>query len=522
MGTAFVQRLALAGLLALSAGCAGVAPLRGTGDIDKQIAERGVPQPAWPVPADAGDREAQWLDGPLSLSEAITLAFQRNPAIRSTYAELGIAQADVVEASRFANPTFGYARLAPNGAGRDQVTMSFSIGFTDWLLMPSRRRIASLSFESERERMSSQLLQLRSEVEKAWFGYVSALQVAEMRKLVADAAAAGGEYAERLFDAGNISRRQLALEQAAAGDARIGAIKAAVDAASARAELASLMGISMRESWNVASRLPAPPATDAAPDDIAQQAMISRLDVSAARHQISALDGGLRMTRRWRWLADIELGYERERESDGARISGPTLAWQIPLFNRNDDGVLRSESNLEIARARLSELELAVQNDVALGLARLNLAREIAETYGASLVPARETVVEQTQLEHNYMLVGAFELLEAKRQQFDAYQGYLESVRDYWVARAQLREAAGGVLPGDDRATEPTLGVEAVLPAPSPAPVDHSKTEHSSMDHSQMNHPEMDHTPDDSKDTAPHATDHSQMDHSTPSPGEPK
>jgi cobalt-zinc-cadmium efflux system outer membrane protein len=48
------------------------------------------------------------------------------------------------------------------------------------------------------------------------------------------------------------------------------------------------------------------------------------------------------------------------------------------------------------------------------------------------------------------MLVGVFELLQARRSQLDAYQAYLEAVRDYWIARTDLRKSVGGALPGEN------------------------------------------------------------------------
>ena len=42
------------------------------------------------------------------------------------------------------------------------------------------------------------------------------------------------------------------------------------------------------------------------------------------------------------------------------------------------------------------------------------------------------------------MLVGVFELLQARRSQLDAYQAYVEAVRDYWLAQTDLRRSVGG------------------------------------------------------------------------------
>ncbi len=45
-----------------------------------------------------------------------------------------------------------------------------------------------------------------------------------------------------------------------------------------------------------------------------------------------------------------------------------------------------------------------------------------------------------------------FELIQAKRQEYDAYQSYLEAIRDYWLARTDLLRAVGARLPSESMA----------------------------------------------------------------------
>jgi hypothetical protein len=45
------------------------------------------------------------------------------------------------------------------------------------------------------------------------------------------------------------------------------------------------------------------------------------------------------------------------------------------------------------------------------------------------------------------MLTGAFDLIMAKQQEFEAYQKYLEAIRDYWIIRADMQRSLGGSLP---------------------------------------------------------------------------
>ncbi len=79
----------------------------------------------------------------------------------------------------------------------------------------------------------------------------------------------------------------------------------------------------------------------------------------------------------------------------------------------------------------------------------MRVLREIVETHRDALIPQRESVVARSQEQQNYMIIGVFELIQAKRQEYDAYQSYLEAIRDYWVARTDLMRAVGARLPSE-------------------------------------------------------------------------
>jgi cobalt-zinc-cadmium efflux system outer membrane protein len=259
--------------------------------------------------------------------------------------------------------------------------------------------------------------------------------------------------AQRLYDAGNLSPKALALESASASEQRVAAARAKADATRMREALAQLMGLSIRGAWQVPARLPALNETNGPNLDEAallKLAETQRLDLSAARREVANDLDFASTTRRWRWLGDLEGGYERESDTDGSRLRGPSLSLRLPLFNQNQSGVMRADAQAEMAQARLSGLELQVKNEVARNLDQLSSAREIAEAYRTAVLPQRERLVTSTQEEHNYMLVGVFDLLQARRAELDAYQSYVEAVRDYWIALAALRKSVGGALPGEN------------------------------------------------------------------------
>ena len=67
----------------------------------------------------------------------------------------------------------------------------------------------------------------------------------------------------------------------------------------------------------------------------------------------------------------------------------------------------------------------------------------------AVLLPARQRILEQTQLQFNAMSVSVFQLLLARRDQVDAARSYVEALRDYWTARAEAEQLRSGRLPAN-------------------------------------------------------------------------
>ena len=68
------------------------------------------------------------------------------------------------------------------------------------------------------------------------------------------------------------------------------------------------------------------------------------------------------------------------------------------------------------------------------------------EYYRDVLLPRRARIVDLTKLEHNAMLVGVFQLLQAKQNEAEAQRNYIEAQRQYWSARINLDRALNGII----------------------------------------------------------------------------
>lgn len=464
-------------LLGLSA-CATLPADRGRGDVARLTAEHGR---TTPPPADAQAFTAQALALPLTADTAVQLALLYNPDLRRETARLGFAAAEVYDAGRLANPVFSLTRLSGDssaGAQVPQLTLGIAFNFANLLFLSANSRYAEAQFEAAKLSLASAALDLAAEVEKAWYAAVGADQLAQMREAAARAQRASAALAQRYFEAGNISARELAMEQVAASQSQLASISARAAAVEARSDLHRLMGLPASQSgWTLDARLAEPLADDDDATHLQKLALEQRLDLAALRKNAQAIAARYGLTRRTRLVNGLEIGAERERDFDGALNTGPTLSLELPLFNWGGGRVAAIQAALEQAEAELDAGVLDVTHQVQRAADRVAAQRHLADEYRRTLIPQQEAVLAQAQKEQNYMLIGVFELILAKQQEYEAYAGYIEAVRDYWTARTELARAVGRELPGERAPVPPLLDPSEFL---QPKGQDVDRSQHSS------------------------------------------
>jgi cobalt-zinc-cadmium efflux system outer membrane protein len=460
--------LAVVALLVLG-GCASIPADHGRNNVNALLAERGT---------SADVTTTGLLDAliatPLTPDSAVRVALINNPRLQSTYASLGLGAADVYAAGRIRNPVFSASILGSSrDSERDQVTFGLATSFTDIITLPARERLAQDSFAALQQAVGAEVLAVAGQTEKAYYDYACAQQVARLRTRIATTGALSAALAGRYRDAGNLSPRELALERDAASQSRLAALAAQTAAYSARTQLADLLGLSVGGGWTVPATLPLPVAQEDDLDTLLSLANDARLDLAAARATAQVRADQLGVVNWSRWLGELDVGLEHEQQSGGGSLAGPSLAWELPIFNQHQDAVVRADVELQIALNDVRRIATEVDNDVHLAHANVDSARARAAEYREVMLPLRLETVAHAQREVNYMLLGAFELIRLKEAEYDAYQGYAEALRDYWVARADLGLATGTRLPSNAHIGQQHLDIEQWLQPPAGG-MDHS------------------------------------------------
>lgn len=450
-------------------GCAGVPRDLGRSGVDSLVSERGQL-----VNEGSGASLSTLVEQPLTSLNVVRIALMNNPELQATYASLGYGAADIYEAGRISNPVFSGAFLDSNETGmRDQMTFGLAASFTDLITLGARKRLSLGAFAALKQSVGAEVLHTAAQAERAYYRYVCAKQVATLREQVAKAGALSAALAERFHSAGNLTMRELALQRAAASEARLEYLEAQASALEARTELATVLGLSTGDVWEAPAQLHVPLQREDELGTLLALASNSRLDLAAARTQADVLADRVGVVNWTRWLGDLDVGVERERETDGTKLIGPAIDWEVPIFNQHRDALLRADADLQVAIAEVRRLSTAVDNEVRLAHARVENAHARVLEYRDVLIPQRIESVARGQEEVNFMLIGIFELISLKQEEYDTYQGYLEAIRDYWLARTELSLASGAALPSSAHIDDKKIDIEEFV-RPQSGGMDHS------------------------------------------------
>ena len=388
------------------------------------------------------------LQEPLTSDTALQIALLKNPSIKSTFEGLGIVQADLVQAGLLKNPVFsGHVRFS-DGEGNTNVELAIEEDILDIVFLPLRKKLASSQFERAKLGVSNKILDVMTHVKTSFYSLQATLQIQTMRQMILKATEVAREFASRQREAGNISALDMANEQAVYEQAQIELIRSEADVRMARENLNQLLGLRVREtmSFEIRDHLPDLPLMDPSLDELEQCALTQRLDLAVAKKEIEILRNILSL-RRAGIVPSFDLAANTENDSDGTRVSGPMWQLELPLFDRKQASIAQIQAEIRQSTFDLEVKENEIFSEVRISRDKMSVAREIFERYRDKIIPIRTEIIDLTQRNYNYMLMGVYQLLQVKQNEITAQRESIEALRDYWMARTELEHAVGGQLP---------------------------------------------------------------------------
>lgn len=404
-----------------------------------------------PEPRTADDAQVRaLLQNELTADNAVAIALMNNPRLQVALAELGVARAELIEASTIANPLLEIELRLPGEPYRPY-ELRLAQSLIELINLPRRRAIGRIAYDAAKLRIHAEVLRFGADVRAAYYDVLAASQHVAQDRVLFEAAQAAAEVAVKQHAAENITDLDLESEQALYEQAKLELARAERRLLVAREALIRAMGLrDAAIEWRVPIAFPALPASEPDQAQLEQLAAAQRLDLAIAQRELEVARRQIPVAR-LAALGEVELDVHYEREPSGEHTVGPGLVVPIPIFNTGRAARTRAEAQYLRARHLVNALTAESSSRLRAANAALTEARARVEYYRDVVLPRRHRIVELTKLEHNAMLIGIFQLLAARQSEAEAESDFIDAQRDYWSARLDLDRALQGITTEGDR-----------------------------------------------------------------------
>ncbi len=421
-------------------------------EVQHQVARRSGHLIQWKTNSDedAAVRAAvqRMLEKDLTADQTVQIALLNNPRIQGFYEELGIAQAQLVQAGLLKNPVFDLSLRFVENTSRDYILeMGAAQDFLDVLLVGLRKEMARAELEVTQSEVTSRVMNLAAQAQIAFYAYQGAVQTYESNQTIMQAVEAAYDAAKRLHEAGNITDLALATQRSLYEQTKLELAASETMMLQRRERLNALMGLwGENTTWQAIAMPAERPSEMMDLSDLEGRAVGSSLDLLVLRQRMKAVAARMGIDTAELVFPEMGLGGEAEREPDGTWSVGPTAAIGVPIFDMGHARTAAGQARLRRLWHEYTALAIDIRAAARRARYRLVNARAQADYYQQVMVPLSEEITLETQLQYNAMQIGVFQLLSAKQMEISFRRNYIDALTNYWIARTEMQLLLSGHL----------------------------------------------------------------------------
>jgi cobalt-zinc-cadmium efflux system outer membrane protein len=416
-----------------------VAPNNSLTEVEQSLAKNFTS-----IPLTQENRPA--VSNPLALIDSVQLLLSQSPNVRAAIAQLGIADAQQLQAELISNPRISLGAMKPEDGGRWQLETGLSQPLLELFTRPLRRELAQGNLLRAQLQLQAQLQKLIVQTHTYYYSALAAQQHLQVQQQVLEAAKAQQQLALSLYHAGNMAENNFLYYDNELRRVQQQLNKHQQTANEKRLRLFNFIGLASTSALTIPAQLPIPVDEVFSRDELINIAKSHRLDIHIAQQQLLLLDKRRHLLKKENGWRDMSIGINAEREFDGATNIGPELEFALPIFNRGQGKLAVADAQLSRLQAELQQHELDMDLEIAQALNKLKTAQQQLVLLGQSLRVAEKRVALANR-EVNFMLTNPFQLLEIKRDEIQLAHDYTDELNNYWQARSQLELAIGKALP---------------------------------------------------------------------------
>jgi cobalt-zinc-cadmium efflux system outer membrane protein len=385
--------------------------------------------------------------GDIALRDALSLALQHNPELAAFSIDVRVAEARTLQAGLRPNPEIAIEMENFAGSGTlrsfDGAETTIQIGQLIELggKRPKRARVASLEGELAGWDYEAKRADVLTETSKSFVDVLAAQERLALTRELLRLAEQTFETVSARVQAGKDSPVEETKAGVALSNSRIEHARAQRSLEAARKKLVAAWGSGVPAFERAVGPLdqvsPIPPS-DGVTQEIRGNPDIARWATEQEqRRAASALQNAIRIPD-----PTLAAGVRRFRESgDSAFVAG--LSIPLPLFNRNQGGILESRRRMAKAERESAAAEARVRVALAEAYLALSTAASEIEALKTTVIPGAQSAFEAASEGYRQGKFGYLDVLDAQRTLFEARGQYVSALTTYQKALADMDRAIG-------------------------------------------------------------------------------
>jgi len=378
--------------------------------------------------------------GRLTLPDLERMALAANPSVARAAAIVEAARGNWVQVGLPPNPSFGYEGQQIGSAGRaeqDGVFVGQEIVRGGKLGL--NRQVAAQEWARREQELAAQQQRVLTDVRIAYYQVLIAERQEKLTNELRDIAVEAVKVAEALLKGKEVGRPDVLQFQLEAGNAEILAQNAKNRYIAAWRNLSTITGD---------PSLPPQPLDGNVDDDRSEhtwEASRDRLLSSSPEIAVAMAE-----IERARW--GLERAYVekvpnvtvqgllnwRDNGIGGDSDGSITVGVPLPLWNRNQGGIVQAQGQVAAAERALDQLELSLENRLAPVYERYANALNQVNKYRAQLLPVAQQSLDVARRLYHAGETPYLNLLTAQRSFSQSNVNYLESLRGLRSAEAEI------------------------------------------------------------------------------------
>ncbi len=380
----------------------------------------------------------------LSRKEAIQIALLNNRMLQASFENIGVAEANLVQAGLLTNPVLGFFFAFPITSGN---TGGGILAFlSDLWTIPARKKVFEKQAEATIRQVGIAVVETASEAALAYDEVLyrkaslelekenlKILSETEKRVKIRFEHGFGNEFDVRLVETEYFD------QEVVVEDSRKALIMAEIRFDKALSlpnhqvefELTDSLEKLPENSWDVQELIPL--------------AMENRLDLAFARIRVEQAENqiGFEKTQVFR---NVGLGgaYEGDFGKGSGDSGGPILSIELPIFDQNQAQIAKADYELRKMKKSLAAAEMIARKQVTDTVAKLNFRHGETVLLRDNVRPAVKKEIEYARKWGPRMQFNFLNLLEALRSENALQRKYLQALWQLRVADVNLQRVIWG------------------------------------------------------------------------------